>query len=165
MSEEDFKSDVSEEEEDFKKNHSELVRMADFVNEISILIIKSGILINGGGAIALMTFMGKGDNPLTQWPLMWFVLGVLASISCACFTYLAHIEYIDYIMDLQTHLATNLNEADLVDRVRSWYIQNASNKTSRKRGDLWRNIAIGCMVAVVVCFAVGSLLAAYQMGV
>jgi hypothetical protein len=64
------------------------------------LALKSSILVNGGAAVALLTFIGKvttGDKSLLVYALLSFSIGVLMGAIATFLAYLAQYHFMEQI--------------------------------------------------------------------
>lgn len=93
-------------------------------------VIRTLILINGGAAISIMTFVGslaaKPGAPTTQIAaiakgLEWFAIGTLAATLTACFAYLSNFLYVSAEQKrARDYTHPFLHETESASRLLSW---------------------------------------------
>lgn len=115
----------------------ESVKMAA---EFSKLAINTGLLMNGGAAVAIIAHIASGPSRAAgagiafsalALPLQFFAAGVAAATGCAAASYLSQGHYTD-----------------------------RRNKAEEAKGDLWKWAAIVAWLATLACFVVGASLTA-----
>lgn len=130
---------------EYQIKHSWGQKMFDAVHSFGTAAIKSGQIINGGAAIALLAFIGniwgKETSDFKQKigiAMLSFVIGTLLSSSAYASAYFSQANY-------------HMQEA---------HSGSCAEKFEAK-GDFWRKFSVGLVVASFISFLLGGLLS-YQ---
>jgi hypothetical protein len=143
--------------EDSKREHDRIISFAEKTDEATIKsaegVIKILLLINGGAAVSLLTFVGSfaSKDPLkttakldaVAGSLVWFALGVVSAAVIAVFAYATHYSHVRTAYTLQ----------------RTWEHPYILDSTLSKRwkcvGRISHIFAMLAALASLILFAVG----------
>lgn len=139
--------------EDYKLESEEGLERLKYQVEYSQAALKNLQLVNGGGIIALLTFIGNVENALdmrsAHWSLIWFSLGLGSSLVAYLGAYLSQSEFMNVAFS------------------KAWEAQHRAKGSKTKfphedhivRGNLALRAAITLAVFSMAFFVVGSFVA------